>query len=72
MWTLIYSGHKAAVVQGNRYIYEFDSLDSAKAAVKEATQIYVVYEHGRGQLTELSPVVKQQMKVIPPQSYPVE
>jgi len=72
MWTLTYSGNKAAVVQNGRYIYEFDSLESAKGAVKEATQIYVVYEHGRGQLFDLSESVRQQMKVIPPQSYPVE
>ena len=72
MWTLTYNNYKVGVVQGNHYIYEFDSLESAKAAVKEATQIFVADNYGRGQLTDLSAAVKQQMKVIPPQSYPVE
>ena len=48
MWTITYSGNKTAIVQDGRYIYEFDSLESARTAVKAATQVYVVYPQGRG------------------------
>lgn len=72
MWTVTYNGYNAAIIQGARYIYEFDSLESAQNAVKEATQIFVVHPHGKGQIVDLSISVKQQMKIIPPQSYPVE
>lgn len=73
MYTLSYMGHVAAVVQGNSYVYDFDSLEDAKSAVKDAEQINVAFQPGnRNRLLDLTPAVKQSLKVIPPQSYDVE
>lgn len=72
MWTLTYNKHKAGVVQGNHYVYDFESLEAARNAIKNAEQIYVAYPHGKGDVLELTAAVRQQMAIIPPQSYPVE
>lgn len=73
MYTLSYMGNTAAVVQGDSYVYDFDSLEEARSAVKEADEINVVFQPAnRSRLLELTQAVKQSLKIIPPMSYDVE
>lgn len=73
MFTLTYSGHKAGVVNSSEeYIYEFDSLESARSAVGEASQFIVIYQPGnRSRLEDSNPASRQKLKIHPPTSFDV-
>ena len=72
MFTLTYYGHKAGVVIGESYIYDFDSQDAAREAVKSASQIVVIYQPGnRSRLEDLTPAVIQNVRILAPTSCPI-
>lgn len=64
MYTLTYRGNKAAVVENGRYIYEFETEDAARQAVKQAEMIVVIFQPGnRDQEMEKTPAVEQAMSI---------
>jgi hypothetical protein len=71
MFTITYNGNEAGVVNSNNeYIYKFDSQESARSAVKNASQFIVIYQPGsRDRLVESSPAALQQIKIHPPTSF---
>lgn len=71
MYTLTYYTNKAYVVQGDRYVGEFESIEEARAAVKSAEKIYVAFPHNKGTVLEYTESVRQQMAIVPPKSFPI-
>ena len=67
MYTFIFSGHKAGIVTNEGYIYEYSTLEEAKDAARNATQINVIYNFGQSRqrdvLRDITPAVKQQLEI---------
>jgi len=72
MFTFTYHGNVAAIVIEGSYVYEFSTLEEAQQAAQNADEINVVYHSGnRNTLMDITPAVKQGLKVKAPTAFDI-